>query len=136
MVLCCLITKSGDWTIRIDSPHGPKDYHRKHVHVSKRGLDGEYSWNIDGTRHDKRRFPSSEKCISAAKQHAASALGIPAGALQLMVAERGGARISIRPTLDPTKRIRPVLSMYLPVRRSMVILGSPNGLVLVIEEEA
>jgi hypothetical protein len=94
--LCMLIAHVGDWTIRTDSPHGNVPNAQKHVHVKKRGVSGEYSWNIDGSRHDASRFPYSEQCIKAAKQHAASALGVSVASLNLVVAVPGGRRISLR----------------------------------------
>src|SRR5947209_3232486 len=94
--LCCLISHIGDWTIRVDSPHGRDPQSKKHVQVSKRRIKGEYAWNIDGSRHDSFRFPASEQCIKAAKDHAASALGVPISTLKLIVGIPGGMRISVR----------------------------------------
>ena len=136
VLLYCSTKSSGDWTIRVDQPHGSKHYHRKHVHVAKKGLAGEYSWNIDGTRHDKKNFPVSEKCISAAKQHAASALRIPISSLQFITAESGGTRMSLRSNLDPTISNFPLFTAYVPVKRYLAVFGSPSGLVLVLANEA
>jgi hypothetical protein len=136
VLLCCLVKKIGDWSIWIHPPHGPKDYHRKHVHITKRGLQGEYSWNIDGTRHDDHRFPTPEKCISSAKQHAASALGIPIGSLQLILAEPGGARISVKNNGNLPIHKVPLFNAYVSTTIHLVLFGSPSGLVIVLNGEA
>lgn len=131
VLLCCLIRRDGDWTIRVDPPHGPQEHHRKHVHIKKRGLQGEYSWNMDGSRHDKHRFPPSEACISAARRHAALALGIPVASLSFLLGEAGGARITVRSNIDTEGRL-PLFNAYVPVRVSLVVFGAPQGLVLVL----
>ena len=136
VLLYCLQKKVGDWTIRIDQPHGQRQFNRKHVHISKKGLPGEYSWNEDGTRHDKLRFPASGQCIEAAKRHASTALGIPVSSLQFLTAESGGTRMSLISNLDPKTNRFPFFAAYIPVKIHVVIFGSPNGLVLVLESEA
>lgn len=133
--LCCLINKVGDWTIRIDQAHGNAKHHRRHVHIQKRGLRGEYSWNSDGTRHDEHRFPSSEKCITAAKRHAASALDISVSSLSFITGILGGTRISVRTNLSDSARHFSALNTYIRRNRSIVVLGSNLGLVLVLAEE-
>lgn len=134
--LCCLIGKVGDWTIRIDPPHGNAKYHRQHVHIQKRGLRGEYSWNSDGTRHDEHRFPSSEKCIAAAKRHAASALNIPILSLNFIIGISGGARISVRTNRSDSSKYFCAFNTYLRRSYSIVALGSDLGLVLVLTDDA
>lgn len=134
VLLYCLGRQVGDWTIRVDPPHGQKEYHRRHVHIKKRGLGGEYSWNEDGTRHDKHRFPRSDACIGAAKNHAASALGIPVSSLSFLVGEAGGARIALWSN-DGTKTRLPLFNAYVRVRFSLVFFGSPQGLVMVLQDD-
>jgi len=80
-----LTVKKGPWEIRIDSPHVASG--SKHIHISCIKLDGEYSWNIDGTRHDRHKFPGDEKWIKKAKYLASVHLGVPESTLQLIVAE-------------------------------------------------
>lgn len=133
--LCCLINKVGDWTIRIDPPHGNAKHHRQHVHVQKRGLKGEYSWNSDGTRHDEHRFPASEKCIAAAKRHAASALNIPTLSLSFIIGISGGARISVRTNLSGSSKYFCAFNTYLRQNHSIVALVSDQGLVLVLSDD-
>jgi hypothetical protein len=81
IILHSVVSKIGDWTIDVHSRHGPEAHQHKHVHITRRGLGGEYSWNIDGTRHDEHRFPSSEPAIKKAKKIAAGALGISVNSL-------------------------------------------------------
>ena len=95
-IILSYITKSvGDWKITIHSPHGNPPHNKKHVHIIKRGLSGEYSWNIDGSRHDNHRFPNNEKCIKAAKEHAATALGVNTSTLSFICAIEGGVNITL-----------------------------------------
>jgi len=136
VILYCLTKQIGDWTIRIDSPHGNPPHNRKHVHITKRGLSGEYSWNIDGSRHDEHRFPTTEKCIKGAKKHAASALGIPVPSLSFIVGIPGGTRISIRSNSDQKNSNLPLFNDYVSKRFSLVVFGSSAGLVLVLNENA
>lgn len=135
VILCCLISKVGDWTIRVDSPHGSAAHSKKHVHIKKKKLNGEYSWNIDGTRHDEHRFPTTEKCIGKAKEHAAAALGIPISSLSFIVAEPGGARMSLRSNANTAYRELPIFNAYVPVRLSLVVFAGPNGLILVLQDD-
>lgn len=126
--------KAGPWRIRIDKRHGPEAHHQEHVHISRNGLKGEYSWNKDGTRHDKHRFPTSEQQINRAKELAASALNIPQSTLQFITAINGGARVSVSAVPD-SARARSVLSVYIRLDQRLVFLGSPEGLVTVVWDE-
>lgn len=136
VLLCYVTEKDRDWIIQIHHSHGNHTYHQKHVHVRKRGLKGEYSWNIDGSRHDKHRFPSNERCINAAKIYAAETLGIPPSSLSFMVGIPGGARISVRSVDAAGKNGLPVFYGYVPVRLSFVLFGENNGLVMVLNENS
>jgi hypothetical protein len=121
----------GDWTIRTDTPHGNVPNAQHHVHIEKRGLKGEYSWNIDGTRHDDHRFPKNEQCINAAKRHAAEALGISSNILQLVVALPGGQRVSVR-GVGSSQEFR----CYVRKGYVMIFMASPVGLVCIqLQEE-
>jgi hypothetical protein len=51
----------------VDPPRGNVPKAQRHVHISRRKLGGEYSRNVDGTRHDKRRFPPSDKYMNRAQ---------------------------------------------------------------------
>ena len=135
-LLFCLISKVGDWTIRIDAPHGSAKHHRKHVHINKRGLEGEYSWNSDGTRHDAHRFPTSEKCIGAARRHAASALNVPASSLSFIVSVPGGVRVAVGTNPMGSKRFSRSLSTYVKLDNSLVVFGFELGIVLVLTNDA
>lgn len=73
----------GEWEIRLDAQHiaGGK----RHIHVRRRKKrKGEYSWNDDGTRHDKHKFPVNEDMIGQAKVIAAEKLGIPISSLEFL----------------------------------------------------
>lgn len=81
-LLFALKLKDGPWRVRIDGPHLRGG--ERHVHMSRSGIPGEYSWNVSGSRHDEHRFPASEKHIQAAKRIAAKHLGVPQRVLQLL----------------------------------------------------
>lgn len=134
--LYCLSNKVGDWKIRIHPPHGNVPHAQKHVHIEKPRLSGGYSWNVDGSRHDAHKFPLSEKCIKAAKEHAATALGIAALSLSFIVAVPGGSRISLSSNEQAKYRNMPLFNSYVSKRLSLIFFGSPVGLVLVLGEYA
>lgn len=134
--LYCLSKQVGDWKIRIDSPHGNVPRGQKHVHIAKMRLSGEYSWNVDGSRHDAHKFPLSGQCIKAAKGHAATALDVPASSLSFIVGVPGGSRISLRSNGQAKYRNMPLFNSYVSKRLSLIFFGSPAGLVLVLGEYA
>jgi hypothetical protein len=129
IILHSLITTKGDWTIRIDSPHGDKDYHHKHVHVSKKRLNGEYSWNVDCSRHDEHKFPSSEQCIKKARKLAEDALCLPRGVLTLVTINEGKVWYSVETT---NKNDNDLFRTYIRKNKVIVVLLSPKGLISVI----
>lgn len=93
LLYACWIPK-GAWEVRVDSPHQATGH--KHIHIRrKRNGKGEYSWNLDGTRHDKHRFPVSEGMIGKAKQIAADELKIPISSLEFLTSVPKAERISI-----------------------------------------
>ena len=134
--LAYLVQRDGDWSIRIDSRHGPDQHQRRHVHISKRGLKGEYSWNEDGTRHDKHRFPVSEQCIRGAKERASRALNIPVSSMHLIVAERGPVRISARSTGSGVSESSSTVSAYVNARRSFIVIGAALGIAVIVSDDA
>jgi hypothetical protein len=134
--LYCLSKQVGDWKIRIDPPHSKVPQAQKHVHIKKTRLSGEYSWNVDGSRHDAHKFPSSQKCIKAAKGHAATALGVSTMSLSFIVGLPGGSRISLRRNGKAKYRNMPIFNSYVSKRLSLIFFGSPTGLVLVLGEYA
>lgn len=121
--------KEKGWTIKTHSRHGDKSYHKKHVHVSKNGLKGEYSWNDDGTRHDEHKFPSSEKSIVKAKELAASALGVDASTLQFIAGSTGGVWYKFESN-------RERMSTYVHKGKMCLTFEIPQGLVTVIVNKA
>jgi hypothetical protein len=127
----CLFTKNiQGWSVRIDRPHsGP--HAQKHVHVFHRNLKGEYSWNIDGTRHDKHKFPASEQQIGRAKELGSQALNVPVSTLQFLTAVRGGHRITIS-TNHKGDSQRPRMSTYVRKNEHLVLLESQTGFLVVV----
>ncbi len=85
-MLFALTLKEGPWCIRIDGPHSAEG--QRHIHLTRSRLRGEYSWNVDGSRHDEHRFPESGKALKAAKRVAAAHLNVPESRLALLSAER------------------------------------------------
>lgn len=67
--------EKGGYYSRID-PEIPDMKQQRHVHVakSKEIVNKESSWNADGTRHDKHKFP--QKVTNAAKEIAREKLGL------------------------------------------------------------
>ncbi|MBN9297327.1 MAG: hypothetical protein J0I41_09960 [Filimonas sp.] len=68
----------GDYMIRVDPPGSGGQLH---IHIARskhtRAKQKQVSWNIDGTRHDKRSFDESFRGMSQAKKIARQILGIP-----------------------------------------------------------
>ncbi|MDQ1339983.1 MAG: hypothetical protein QG567_1139 [Campylobacterota bacterium] len=81
--LYALTERYKGWEITIHSQHGPNESHKKHIHLKNGKI--EYSWNIDGTRHDNHRFSKNEKSIETAKDIASKKLGIDRNILQFIV---------------------------------------------------
>ncbi|EGU4189944.1 hypothetical protein HWU03_004149 [Vibrio parahaemolyticus] len=124
-VLHAQIANHKGWSVRVDSRHGDKDYHRKHVHISKKGIKGEYSWNDDGTRHDKHNFPNNEKSIGKAKKLAADALSVPVSSLEFITAISGGIWYKFHSDHDR-------FSTYVHKHRIIVVLQSESNILTVI----
>lgn len=116
---------TGEWEVRLDGPHQPNG--KRHVHVRrKRGRKGEYSWNEDGARHDKHRFPVNEGMIGKAKNIAASKLGVPIDSLAFLTGLPRGGRIVIHhdglPWFSET---------YIFGESELIVLVSEDWLILV-----
>lgn len=122
----CFAHQIGSWNIRIHSPHGNVPNAQRHVHITKRGLGGEYSWNIDGTRHDNHRFPQNDQCIKAAKKHAAKSLGIPIYELHFIVQLPGKHRVSVRHA-GASQEMR----CYIKQKNCLIFIGSTIGLICI-----
>jgi hypothetical protein len=129
-VVCFYTKESKRWDIRIDKPRAGPTF-KTHVHVKrKKGCNGAYSWNVDGTRHDKHKFPVSERHLARAKELASQALGIPVGTLQLLTFSTGGFRVTIS-SIDEIERKRTLLSTYIRQEEFVIIFGSIGGLMVV-----
>lgn len=127
-----MIIHDGQWSIRVDKQFGDGRHHQRHVHVTRKGLKGEYSWNIDGTRHDKSRFPASEEQIDKAKELASNALNIPKNMLQFITIEDGGNFISLLSQGDSKNRERRLFSMYIRVKEQIIIFGTDEGSIIIL----
>lgn len=91
--LACWVAE-GEWEVRVDGPHQANG--QRHVHIRrKRGRKGEYSWNIDGSRHDEHRFPINEGMIARAKEIAAGKLRVTEESLQLLTSLTTGCRVIV-----------------------------------------
>ncbi len=77
----------GDWCYRKEI-HGTDDGKQIHVHVARKKhlktKNKQVSWNIDGTRHDKKSFDENIDGMNTAKQVASDALGISKDLLQFI----------------------------------------------------
>lgn len=72
------------WTLRVD-PEMPQMNQQRHVHITKtkyiNAKNKQFSWNQDGTRHDKHAFSHSDNCLNTAKKIAQAALGVDSTAV-------------------------------------------------------
>jgi hypothetical protein len=124
---CYLVIADGPWRIRIDKQQGDGRCHQRHIHVTREGQKGECSWNVDGTRHDKRRFPTAEKQIHKARELASEHLGVPVDKLQFILEKKGGNFFTILSLNESPNRGRRVFSAYIRVRESLIVLGTDAG---------
>jgi hypothetical protein len=92
VLFACWVSE-GKWEIRVDHQHLPDG--KRHVHIRKRGRKGEYSWNEDGSRHDKHRFPVSESMIGKAKKIAADRLSVPIDSLKFLTGIPKGGHVVV-----------------------------------------
>ncbi|MEA2018758.1 MAG: DUF6367 family protein [Campylobacterota bacterium] len=118
------------WIIDIHDSHGDKDYHQKHVHLIRNKLGGKYSWNIDGTRHDSFKFPSSEKWIEKARKLAANELKVEKDRLQFITSSAGKVNYKITTKYDDG--INDSSKTYIRKNKVLIIFMTQNGLVSVI----
>lgn len=77
-----LTLRNGAWEVRVHKP--PISPGWRHIHITAKRLKGEYSWNINGSRHDKHKFPINDKWIKRAKTLAAQHLNVPVDTLQFL----------------------------------------------------
>jgi len=96
----CFWTRTGEWEFVVHGPH--TDQGREHVHVRRiRNRKGEYSWNIDGSRHDKGKFLENEKGIVRAKEIAAGHLKIEPSVLSLITSFSHPDHVHVISPYDP-----------------------------------
>ena len=76
-----------DWYYRREI-HGTDEGKQIHVHVARKkylnSKNKQVSWNIDGTRHDKKSFDENINGMNTAKQVASEALHISKDLLQFI----------------------------------------------------
>lgn len=128
LFLFCSTKEIKGWTVSVHARHGCAEHAKKHVHVTRRGLSGSYSWNVDGTRHDAHAFPATEQSINRAKELAADALKIPQSSLQFLVQVEGGSTVSIAGSGDS---YGPKIRGYVRKKDHLLLLGCDLGLVSV-----
>lgn len=122
--------KVGKWIVRVDKPRTSNKYDQLHVHVTRSKLKGEYSWNLDGSRHDKHRFPTNEHGIVKAKELAAEALNAPVHTLQLLTVLPDRFRLSIH-SIDDCGKDRNLFTTYVRSDETAVLFGTQSGLVMI-----
>lgn len=116
---------TGEWEVRLDGAHQPIG--KRHVHVRrKRGRKGEYSWNEDGSRHDKHKFPANEGMIVKAKEIAANNLRVPISSLSFLNVLPRGGRIVVLNNGHPW-----FSETYIFGESELIVLVSEDWLILV-----
>jgi hypothetical protein len=130
-VLACLVVQHGRWTIRIDPPRCTGG--QKHGHAREKGLKGEWSWNLDGSRHDASKFPADgSPGSSKAREFVAKHLGVDKRRLRLVFQSsvKAGSAVCCRDGHNPTRasasfycpRDSTVLTVIGPARRLLVLV--------------
>ncbi|MBE3874492.1 hypothetical protein HJ162_15240 [Vibrio parahaemolyticus] len=95
----------------------------------KKGIKGEYSWNDDGTRHDKHKFPNNDKGIGKARELASDALSVPVSSLEFITAISGGIWYKFHSDHDR-------FSTYVHKHKIIVVLqAGSNILTVIIDDE-
>jgi hypothetical protein len=126
--LVCLWIADGEWEVRVDSPHSPSGL--QHVHIRRRRKRrGEYSWNVDGTRHDNHKFPASEKDINRAKAIAAECLRVDPAILRFISITSAPCVI----TVTREDNVDVAASLELQVRSGSVLLVEVNEWLTLVE---
>jgi len=124
-LLLSLRMRDGEWDVRIHGPHISSG--QRHVHLRRRRKgSGEYSWNVDGTRHDEHRFPASEKDINSARAVAADHLGVPSSVLRLITIAPAPCTVTVLSGEDDLLTL-----LEARVRSDAVLLQAAEWLVLV-----
>jgi hypothetical protein len=93
-------TRTGEWEFVIHGRHSDKG--QRHVHVRRiRKRKGEYSWNIDGSRHDVHKFPENDKGIVRAKEIAAQRLKVDPSVLTFVTSFSYPDHVHVISPYDP-----------------------------------
>lgn len=117
----------GRWEIRVDTRH--QDNGHAHIHIRRRrNAKGEFSWNADGSRHDKGKFPVNEAMIGKAKEIAANELKIPISSLDFLTGVPNGGHLRVYQDhgLDAITRVYAVGESVILVSENWFIILSPD----------
>lgn len=117
----------GLWRIRVDKPQGDGLHHQRHVHIWRKDHDGVYSWNEDGTRHDKAKFPNSERYLLKAKSIAAEHLKVGPESLQFVLQVSGRSLVTGYTDAPEGERPRKIYGGYIRVNEHLIILETEQG---------
>ena len=125
--------RDGKWEFRIDTPHLPHPLGQRHIHVRRRrGGKGEFIWNVDGSRHDKHKFPPSDAQIKRAREIAGEYLRVDPVSLQFITSLGQGMPSCVVATSEKSgKETRIVVG----VRKSTLVFGSEYWLVIIGDQE-
>ena len=133
-VLFALTRHEGPWIIHIHGPHLAEGY--RHVHITRNRLGGTYSWNLDGSRHDKNDFPANEKFIKKAKRIAERHLGVAKGTLSFIAMVPAAQTIDIHLDSDRVSRGWKRSVVFVVLRpdalTQVVVLGGRAGRIYVV----
>jgi hypothetical protein len=127
------VPREGRWTLRLDKPHYTGD--QDHIHIEKKGLQGEFSWNEDGSRRHRGKFPPGVKNIKKAKKLAAEYLGVDGRTLSL-IAMLPPAIFEIHLGNLPESKGDIVLTPSKESIAQIAVLGATNGMIYVVVLES
>jgi hypothetical protein len=133
VILFCQDASYCNWTVKLHKPHGNVPNAQRHVHITRKNLCGVYSWNIDGTRHDKHKFPTNEKWIKKARKIASEQLRVPESALQFLIGITGPEKISLTFSAEIMQQ-RTIFNRYVRSSESIFVFANELGLVLCFTE--
>jgi Family of unknown function (DUF6367) len=124
-----LITKFiGPWKITVHQRHGNAPHVKRHVHITRKGVRGEYSWNVDGTPHDHHRFPDCLTQVEVAKEYAARALKIDQNILTYLFSVGPKSLVSIRTLGEHGGTTGPRYSIYVRITETLYLFTDGEGI--------
>jgi hypothetical protein len=127
----CFWTRTGEWEFVVHGANTSTKTQR-HVHVRRiRKRKGEYSWNIDGTRHDKREFPESEGDIKRAKEIAGARLKMDPNIFTFVTAFGPDDHVHV---ISPEPRFA-IYSLLRPLRTGMLLTSDDWAIIMSVPED-